>query len=241
MNDHRSNVTNAPIFPQLLWGLFLASTLGIGTSLCQDAKKSPGPESTNPAENGETTQIKSELDSSDSPYFQNNDPNDPNEYVIQPGDNIQIKVFEETGLDAEQRVDRGGFLNLQLLQRVKIGGLTVVKAKEMLELKYSEGYLIEPSVTVVVIEKALRRFIILGQVRSPGFYEVPRSLKVDILQAIAIAGGYTRIAGTVMIKRTTDDGELKKKFSLRKLRKKPKHEIPMVVEDDTIIVGESLF
>ena len=161
--------------------------------------------------------------------------------MIRPGDTVEITIYDEDDLKSKQTVDSTGHINLQFIQRVKISDLTVRKSEELIESKYGADYLIEPDARVSVIEKAKRRFVILGQVRSPGFYEVPRSLKVDVLQAIAIAGGYTRIAGNVLIKRTTSEGELKKKFSLRKLRKKPRDEIPLVAEDDTIIVGESLF
>ena len=43
---------------------------------------------------------------------------------------------------------------------------------------------------------AKRRFSILGQVNRPGSYEMPESSPggIDLLEAIAMAGGYTRIA-----------------------------------------------
>jgi protein involved in polysaccharide export with SLBB domain len=229
-----------PIFSQFFGKIIVVASLWTGAG-CQISNESPNPGPVILAEKGKPTKIESEPPQSESPYFQNNDPDDPAEYVIRPGDEIEVVISEEPDLKTTQTVDSSGHINLQFVKRVKIGELTVKKSEDLIAFKYKEDYLIEPSATVSVIKKAKRRFVILGQVSSPGFYEIPRSLKVDILQAIAIAGGYTRIAGTVLIKRTTSDGELKKKFNLRKLRKMPLHKIPIVAEDDTIIVGESLF
>ena len=169
------------------------------------------------------------------------DPNDPTLYIIRPGDKIRIKVFDEDELNGEHTVDSAGIIILELIESVKIGGLTVKAAKEHIHSKYETDYLFEPKITLSVIEKAKRRFVILGQVQSPGYYSVPRSIKLDIFQAIAMAGGYTRLAGKVTIKRTTSRGETSKKFRLSRLKKKPKSEVPLVAENDTIIVGESWF
>lgn len=169
------------------------------------------------------------------------EPDDPDLYIIRPSDKIRIKVFDEEELDGEHVVDSAGNVLLELIETVKIGGLTLKAAKEHVLSRYEAEYLFDPKITLSIVEKAKRRFVILGQVRNPGYYEVPRSIKLDIFQAIAMAGGYTRIAGKVTIKRTTSRGETSMKFRLSRLKKKPKSEVPLVAEDDTVIVGESWF
>ena len=224
------------------------ATMWLATALCQELD-SPLPaekeaKSPQTAEAQEKVKPKAETDAkaiADSPYFKSKDNEIPTAYVIRPGDKVEIKVTGEEDLTATKTVDGSGYVNLDLVERVEIGGLTVEAAENLIESDYGKDFLIEPNVSLTVIEKAQRKFVILGQVRSPGYYSVPRSLKVDVLQAIAIAGGYTRIAGNVLIKRTTSTGEVKRKFSLRRLRKGARSDIPIVAEDDTIIVGESLF
>jgi polysaccharide export outer membrane protein len=50
----------------------------------------------------------------------------------------------------------------------------------------------------------------LGQVQKPGLYEIPEGAHVNIIEAILMAGGYTRTAAqnSVTVKRLID-GKLK--------------------------------
>ena len=177
-----------------------------------------------------------------SPFFKEATESDPYQYILRPGDQVEISVYGEDELKEDaKKVDEGGYLSLQLIGKVKVGGSTVREAETMIKNRYEGGFLNVAPVTLNVFEKAKRRFVVLGQVQSPGYYAVPRSIKIALFQAIALAGGYTRIAGSVTIKRTTSDGEYIKRYRLRKLRRLPTSEIPLVLEDDTIIVGESFF
>ncbi|MDA0751097.1 MAG: SLBB domain-containing protein [Verrucomicrobia bacterium] len=85
------------------------------------------------------------------------------------------------------------------------------------------------------------RFKILGQVNKPGFYEVPRDIGIDLLDAIAIAGGYEKLADDVTLKYTDEGKEKVETFKLRDLKKTPESQIPKLRTNATIIVGESIF
>jgi len=177
-----------------------------------------------------------------SPFFKNPTFEDPDLYVIRPADKVEVKVFNEADLDrSDLTVDEAGRVNLELIGRVTIAGKTVKDAQALITKMYDADFLIDPLVRLTVLEKAKRRFVILGQVRNPGFFEVPRSLRLDILQALALAGGYTRIAGKVTHKRTTRDGEEVKRYSIKQLKRMKQSELPMIFEDDTVIVEESFF
>lgn len=53
---------------------------------------------------------------------------------------------------------------------------------------------------------ASRKFSILGQVQKPGCYEIPANTHVSIIDAISLAGGYTRTAAqnSVTVKRVVN-------------------------------------
>ena len=55
-------------------------------------------------------------------------------------------------------------------------------------------FLVNPQVNLVVLEYSKKRFTVLGQVFKPGSYEIPSEETVFFPQAIALAGGFTRIA-----------------------------------------------
>ncbi len=82
------------------------------------------------------------------------------------------------------------------------------------------------------------RFKILGQVQNPGFYEVPFDKGLDLLDGIAIAGGFTDNAGKITVKKV--DGSVES-FSKRLLLQASAKEILKLAGDETIIVGESFF
>jgi tetratricopeptide (TPR) repeat protein len=80
---------------------------------------------------------------------------------------------------------------------------------------------------------------VLGQVKSPGFYEIPSTLKVSVLQAIAIAGGFEGNADRRKLQIKRSDEILR--VSLQDEMKKVGAEQFIVESGDTIIVLESLF
>ena len=61
---------------------------------------------------------------------------------------------------------------------------------------YARDYLVNPKVNVTLVGYAKRRFTMLGQVNRPGSFEMPEGSPggIDLLEAVAMAGGYTRIA-----------------------------------------------
>lgn len=85
----------------------------------------------------------------------------------------------------------------------------------------------------------INRFQILGQVVNPGFYEVPSDIAIDVLDAIAIAGGYTRLANKVTLKYPIGEEEIVATFKLRDLKRVPTNQTPKIKTNSTIIVGES--
>lgn len=86
------------------------------------------------------------------------------------------------------------------------------------------------------------RIKILGQVANPGIYEVPPGMEIDLLDAIALAGGYTRIAGKVTINYNEKGEQKTESFRLKDLTKGSVNgTLPKLTGNVTIIVGESIF
>src|SRR5947199_323083 len=94
------------------------------------------------------------------------------------------------------RLNPEGNLSVPLLGSVHLAGLTLTQAAAKITELYGRDYLVNPKVNVMLLNYAKRRFSILGQVNRPGSYEMPESSPggIDLLEAVAMAGGYTRIA-----------------------------------------------
>src|SRR3954468_5364179 len=120
----------------------------------------------------------------------------PNNYQLSANDQIAVEVFGEDDLRSSVRLNSDGTVSLPLLGSVRLAGMTLTQAASRLTELYGHDYLVSPKVNVTLLGYAKRRFTVLGQVNRPGSYEMPEGTSggIDLLEAIAIAGGYTRIA-----------------------------------------------
>jgi len=117
---------------------------------------------------------------------------DPSGYILGQGDVIGIQVFDEPDLTLEARVGSSGVINYSYLGDIKVTGRTPLELERQISTLLREGYLVNPSVNVTVVQ--YRPFFINGEVRSPGGYPYQPGLTLD--KAISLAGGMTDRAST---------------------------------------------
>lgn len=165
-----------------------------------------------------------------------------NDYILVVGDVIELNVFREPDLTTQATIARDGTVQLPLVREVKLAGLSIRQAREMLRNLYDKQFLVDPQVFLNVVKYAQRKFTIMGQVARPGSYELQGGERIDILEAIGLAGGFTRIAdrGRVVIQRR-ENGEV---VAIRANAKRMADgkEMPVEVQPgDVITVTESWF
>ena len=114
-------------------------------------------------------------------------------YVIGANDQLEIKVYQEPDLDCSPRVSEEGTINFPMLQIVKLGGLTVEQAEKHLTDLLKDGYLVKPQVSIGIKEPAKWKFTVTGQVQSQGTFEAANGDTLTLINAIAKAGGRTRL------------------------------------------------
>ena len=127
-------------------------------------------------------------------------------YRLQPYDLIDVDVYSEEDLHKPARLGSDGTVLLPLIGSVKVGGLTVAEATNLIRDRYGAGFVKNPSVLITVLQYRRSTFSILGQVLKPGIYEIPEGAHVSIVEAVSLAGGYTPTAAqnAVTVKRTVD-------------------------------------
>ena len=164
----------------------------------------------------------------------------PSGYQLTTDDQIAIEVYGEDELHGAVRLNADGAVSLPLLGSVNLAGLTLNQAAARLTELYGKDYLVNPKVNVMLIGYAKRRFAVLGQVNRPGSYEMPEGSPggIDVLEAIAIAGGYTRIAAPERISVKRRDQILR--VDAKRLARAGGKSF-RVQPGDTITVGESIF
>lgn len=167
----------------------------------------------------------------------------PANYILSPNDFLQIRVFQEEDLNSDLRIAKDGTITFPLIGAVKVGGKTVNEAVQVIQELLQKDYLVRPQVTINILEYSKRRFAVLGQVQRSGYFVIPNEETVTLLQAIAMAGGYTRIAdpSRITVKRITPEGAKVIKLNAKAMAKDNQAEQFVVQPDDTITVGESLF
>ena len=142
-------------------------------------------------------------------------------YRLAANDLMDFRVFQEPELDAVIRISGDGNAIFPLIGPVPIAGKTIGEATELLRKSYMAGYLVNPQVNLTVRTYSRRVFTILGQVQRPGSYDIQGSESITLLQAIGMAGGYTRIAnpGNVTVKRREGGTERIYRFNAKKMAK----------------------
>ena len=121
---------------------------------------------------------------------------DPSDFLLGPGDLLQIKVFEAEELNTTVRVSSRGHVTLPLLGAVSVKGMSAREAEETIENKYREHYIKDPHVSIFVQEHFSQRITLMGQFRNPGTYDyLSRQRLLDVM---ALGGGLSEKAGRVV-------------------------------------------
>ena len=164
-------------------------------------------------------------------------------YVLAPNDVVQIKVYQEDDLETKARVSQDGTISFPLIGVVLIGGKTIEQAGALIREKLDKDYLVNPQITLIVVEYSKRRFTVLGQVQKPGSFEIPSEESVTLLEAIAMAGGYTRLADKAHVKVTRMAGSKTATVTVDTKRDSNDAETMsfQILPEDTVTVPERFF
>lgn len=114
-------------------------------------------------------------------------------YTLGPGDQIAIHVMDLDDVsDKPVRVDPAGNVDLPLIGRVAVSGLTVEQFREALSKKLTK-YIDSPQININVLEYHSQPVSILGAVNTPGIQQLQGPQR--LLDVISTAGGLKPEAG----------------------------------------------
>jgi protein involved in polysaccharide export with SLBB domain len=165
---------------------------------------------------------------------------DPTDRKILPQDIIIVEVFGEKALSGEHRVQQSGTIKYPLLGSVEVGGKTPAEVAMILAQRLEADYLVDPQVNVMVKEYRMRTVSVIGKVNKEGSIELPAEQKVDILEGIARAGGFSPVANKNKIELSRNGKTTTYKFNDLKSVKDPDKKI-WLEPGDVIYVHESFF
>jgi polysaccharide export outer membrane protein len=112
----------------------------------------------------------------------------PDNYVLGPGDQIEVNVFGESDLTRMVTIRPDGIIALPLINQVTAAGKTAAQLEAELTSMYAK-YLKAPSVAVLVHQFRMNPVYVMGEVSKPGRYDL--TYDMTFLDALTAAGGAT--------------------------------------------------
>ncbi len=131
----------------------------------------------------------------------------PSPYIIDSGDELAIMTWKEPDLTQNKVIVRtDGKISFPFLDDIQAAGLTPLQLKQKIEGGLKK-YIENPYVTVQVAVPGSKQIYILGEVLRTGEYPLVKNLTV--LQAFALAGGFTQWASKreIILLRNEDEKE----------------------------------
>ncbi len=128
------------------------------------------------------------------------------EYILQKGDHLKITVYPEDDYikGGAMEVSSEGNITLPLAGKIEVAGKSAIAAEHEIAEILARDYLVNPEVVMEVTEKYAaaqeKVIVLLGQVKSPGNHPFPKTGRFTLLQAIAVAGGFSDVANIKKIK-----------------------------------------
>jgi polysaccharide biosynthesis/export protein len=114
----------------------------------------------------------------------------PIDYIVGPGDTIEIQLFGNETSNYELTVERDGRINFPKLGPIPVSGMTFDTAREVIEQRVAKQ-LIGTKVSVTMGDLRSIRVFVLGEAKKPGSYTV--SGLSTMTNALFVSGGVKKI------------------------------------------------
>lgn len=112
-------------------------------------------------------------------------------YRLQPTDSLELHYRYTPEFDQTVTVQPDGFVALQVVGDLKLQGLTLDEAKAAI-LEGASRRLKDPEITLVLKDFERPYFVVGGEVKNPGRFEMRG--EVTAVEAIAMAGGFNSLS-----------------------------------------------
>ena len=167
------------------------------------------------------------------------------EYHFQPEDVLNITVHEQPDLTTKTRITADGNITFPLLGAIHVAGMTTDEVEKKITDLLAKDYLVNPQVLVYIAGYAPKQVSVIGCVNNPGKYNMSNERETTVLQAIAMAGGFSKIADVNSTRILRIDEKGKKQTIMINIkditvRGEKEKDLPLK-PNDVIFVPESFF
>jgi polysaccharide export outer membrane protein len=156
-------------------------------------------------------------------------------YTINPGDVLIVAVWKEPDLQQQVVVRPDGAFSFPLVGDVHTDGKSVEDIEKIVSERLTR-YIPDPVVTVSVAQIVGNSVYVIGQVQRPGQFVVPS--RVDVIQALSLAGGTTPFAklGNIKILRRVEGSLTAIPFDYADIEKGKRLHQNIVLEPGDVVV-----
>lgn len=113
------------------------------------------------------------------------------QYMVNPGDTLQISVWQEEDLQGEVIVRPDGFFSFPLAGEIQASNRTIAQIERALSERLKQ-FIPEVVATVSLLSLNGYKIYVIGQVQNPGEFTLNRD--VDVMSALAMAQGLNEFA-----------------------------------------------
>ena len=155
------------------------------------------------------------------------------------GDVFELRVYGEKELSGIHRVSADGAIDVPLVGRTQVSGLSRDGAVDLLTQKL-RVFIKSPQVSIFVKERKSKKIFVFGRVKKPGTFEFESNM--NIIQAITLAGGFDKLAdqnGTY-VNRVIDGAEKRIEVSVKDIGQGKAGNF-FLEAGDIVYIPESLF
>lgn len=162
------------------------------------------------------------------------------EYRVGEGDVLRVMVYDNPDLNTTTRVSGKGSILFPLVGEIAINGLTISEVAQKIAGRLSNGFILNPQVSVFVENFGSQKATIMGEVKLPGLYEL--SGVTTLMELISKAGGLTDDAGEMVTIRRKNPGKQDEMITINLKNLMEKNEAgpkPTILGGDSVIVSKA--
>lgn len=157
------------------------------------------------------------------------------EYLVQPGDVLTVSVWREEDLQLEVVVRPDGGISIPLAGEIQAAGQSIERLRREITARLT-SYIPDLVVTVAAKQLQGHKVYVIGKVARPG--EFVLNSRVDVIQALSMAGGTVKFAdlGAIKILRRIDGKESVIPFDYARIEKGDGLEQNVMLEVGDVVV-----
>ncbi len=157
------------------------------------------------------------------------------DYLLNPGDLLEISVWKEEGMEKDVLVLPDGMISFPLVGHLNAAGITALQLQNDVTERLKK-YIPNPVVTVSIKDLGGNKVFVIGEVRVPNVYKTSR--RVDVMQALSLAGGLTQYAdeSDIQILRRNNGKEIAIPFDYNEVKKGRNLESNILLESGDVVV-----